>query len=234
MKYLISSIIITATILSISSFGDLSARNNEVRLMNVNRILKSCGFDKGLFKNTNKIVDKVDMTDSYNICTLDKDSDTIDTKAEFLTAAYDNINILPRKAQRIINRELPKGKTGAMRLASLWLQKKAENPEKAARYNKALNIIMKKTGVNKYQISRFYAKSMKRKIYAMPLGEPLTPTEQKKAKTLLLDYMVKPTRANARAFRDYKSFLSYGVPKKGDVLAAFVDKLSSGISLQLA
>ena len=98
--------------MSISSFGDLSARNNEVRLMNVNRILKSCGFDKGLFKNTNKIVDKVDMTDSYNICTLDKDSDTIDTKEEFLTAAYYNIKILPRKAQKVINAELPKGKTG--------------------------------------------------------------------------------------------------------------------------
>lgn len=201
--------------------------------MNVNNILKNYGFKNGVFKRSANPVNKLDFNAQMKYGALEK-TVTIDTPAEFLTAAYYSPIKISYKAQTAINSELPKGKTGAMRLASMWLTKMAENPEKAAKYKKALDIIMKKSGVNKYQIAKYYAKSMERKIYAMPLGEPLTPTEQNKVKNLLLAYMVKPTKANARAFKSYKFKLGMNLAEKSGTITAFVKKVSPKVNIQLA
>lgn len=135
---------------------------------------------------------------------------------------------------------LPQNELGAKRLCFDLLTKIAENPAAAVKYKQGITLVMKeakeKYGVtlSLKDITDFYAETMRKKVYALPLGEPLTDDEQAKAKELLLAYMLNPTSKNAWAFKNFKNNLgSYNV-EKSITLMDFVKKISSKVNIQLA
>jgi len=164
---------------------------------------------------------------------------SINSLEEFLTVVF--YSPLHYKGQiKIIKKELPEGKTGALRLAAMWFFKIAEYPENREKYMNAVNLVLKmakeKHGVSvKLSDARkFYEEAIKEKIYATPLGEPLTVEEQKKVKELLLAYMIEPGKKTQRAFTDYKDYLNSYDVKKGVAMITFVKRISRWVNAELA
>jgi len=231
IRILILTVLLTIPALFNCKSAQAGSDEMEVRLVSVNKILSACKIQK--FSTDNDTVQEINFSDNSNIRTIEGNKTTIDTQEEFLTAAYYNIKILPGEAQKVISAELPAGKEGALRLSAMWLTKLAENPENGLQYNKAIDLIIEKSSIDRESISNYYARSMQKKIYAMPLGEPLTDDEQKKAKELLLAYMVKPTTANAKAFKTFKFNLGISSPTKAVVISAFVKQVSEKVNSRL-
>jgi hypothetical protein len=211
----------------------------DVRLMNVNNVLRNYGFENGVFNSVGKPVKKIDPMTEIEYGSIE-DKSNIDTPEEFITAVYYSPIKIDQKAQAAIDRELPKGKTGALRLAAMWYFKIAEYPENREKYMSAINLVLK-MAKEKHQVSvtlsdarKFYEEAIKEKIYATPLGAPLTADEQKKVKELLLAYMLEPGERTQRAFTDYKDTLNSRDVTKGSALITFVKKISARVNAQLA
>lgn len=194
-----------------------------------NVALKEYGIQK--FNSGHPALDILSRSIKRDVGKIEGDS-IIDTDTEAAIALW---IASPVKIQT-----LPQNELGAKRLCFDLLTKMAENPAAAVKYQQAITMVLKeakeKYGVNVSHddVTTFYATTMQKKIYAMPLGEPLTPTEQNKAKELLLAYMVKPTNANAQAFRDFKDKISYSNSDKAKVLVNFMVSVSSRLSRILA
>jgi len=84
----------------------------------------------------------------------------IDTPEEFITAAYYSPVEISASARAAINRELPQGREGALRLGAMWLKKSAELPQNAGAYQRALSMIMQRSGVSAQEIRDYYVRTM--------------------------------------------------------------------------
>jgi len=137
---------------------------------------------------------------------------------------------------------LPRNELGVKRLCFDLYVRMAEYPEKKKNYLSAINLVLKmakeKHGVSVKlsEARKFYEEAIKEKIYATPLGEPLTVEEQKKVKELLLAYMIEPTKKNAIKNRDYryKIALENEEYEKAGIVIAFAGKISDQIALKFA
>lgn len=177
-------------------------------------------------------LDDIDVDVQLKVAKIEGDKDDVDTDLE--------ASIVLWIASPVKIQSLPQNELGAKRLCFDLLTKMAENPVAAVKYKQGIALVLKeakeKYGVNVSHddVTTFYATTMQKKIYAMPLGEPLTDDEQKKAKELLLAYMVKPTTANAKAFRRFKHELGLDSPYKAGAIVAFVEKISPKVNNRLA
>lgn len=135
---------------------------------------------------------------------------------------------------------LPRNELGVKRLCFDLYVRMAEFPDKKKSYLKAVNLVLK-MAKEKHQVSvtlsdarKFYEEAIKEKIYATPLGAPLTADEQKKVKELLLAYMIQPGKKTQNSFLDFSESIIYRNLKKADVIANFAYNISPELIGKLA
>jgi len=133
--------------------------------------------------------------------------------------------------------EIPAGKPGALKIASMWLFKTAEYPENKESYNKAINFIIKNSGVTKSEINEYYTIAIKKKIDETPFepyeGASLSSMEKDEVRKLFVAYMLNPTEANRRKIRGYKIDLAVVDRINGSKRAVSVSIFGSKISRKL-
>jgi len=177
-------------------------------------------------------LDDVDLKIDDKVGKIEEDKDITDTEPEAAIALW------LESPQQI--ETLPRNELGVKRLCFDLFVRMAEFPDKKKSYLKAVNLVLKmakeKHGVSVKlsEARKFYEEAIKEKIYATPLGEPLTVEEQKEVKELLLAYMLEPTKANAKAFKDFKKGLGAKDPEKAGATVEFVEKISSEVTNVLA
>jgi len=180
--------------------------------MNISSILKNYSFTSGKFDKFEAMAFTPEMDSKIrtNVGSIEGNAN-IDTPEEFITAAYYSPIQISSKAQTAIDKELPKGKEGAFRLASMWLRKSAENPANKPGYMNALNIIMTRSNISIDEITNYYAKSIEKEIMAKgqkTMGRLYSKDELKNSVLKpLIDYYLNPTDANLNmiAMTAYKS-----------------------------
>ena len=177
-------------------------------------------------------LDDVDLKIDDKVGKIEEDKDITDTEPEAAIALW------LESPQQI--ETLPRNELGVKRLCFDLFVRMAEFPDKKKSYLKAVNLVLKmakeKHGVSVKlsEARKFYEEAIKEKIYATPLGEPLTVEEQKKVKELLLAYMLEPGERNRWAFKDYKNNLGSYNLEKSIAMMTFLKIISGKINIQLA
>jgi len=188
------------------------------------KALKEWGIER--FEPGSPVLDILSRSVKRVIGRLEEDS-TIDTEPEAAIALW------LESPQQI--ETLPRNELGVKRLCFDLYVRMAEFPDKKKSYLKAVNLVLKmakeKHGipVKLSEARKFYEEAIREKIYATPLGAPLTVEEQKKVKELLLAYMLEPGEKTQRAFLDYTRPLCHRNHQNAVVLGDFV----YGISIKL-
>jgi len=195
------------------------------------KALKEWGVEK--FYPDHAILDTIDDWDmQISVAKIEENDSSLETELEVAIALWLGS---PQQIET-----LPRNELGVKRLCFDLFVRMAEFPDKKKSYLKAVNLVLKmakeKHGVSVKlsEARKFYEEAIKEKIYATPLGEPLTVEEQKKVKELLLAYMLEPTKANAKAFKDFKKGLGAKDPEKAGATVEFVEKISSEVTNVLA
>ena len=132
-------------------------------------VLTNYGFQNGHFNTTANPVQELNFTDQNNIGSVEKDS-AIDTKEEFLTAAYFTPVDVKPSAKARIEQHLPKNKEGVLKLCNMWKLKMAELPGHRDKYATAIRLVRKlaseKMGINvsHNEVEAHYARSIENKL----------------------------------------------------------------------
>jgi hypothetical protein len=134
--------------------------------MNVNNVLRYSGFRNGIFNAGADPVGMLDVNAHQSFGSVEGTNGFVDTPEEFITAAYYSPVEVSAGARAAINRELPQGREGALRLGAMWLKKGAELPHNAAAYQRALGMIMQRSGVSAQEIRDYYVRTMTETIHA--------------------------------------------------------------------
>lgn len=204
----------------------------EVRLMDMNNILRNYGFKEGCFYlDINTPDNKLPFIVRAQFGAIEKDA-CIDTAEEFVTAAYYSPISISPKAQAAIDKELPKDSEGAKRLGAMWMRKIAEYPENSANYNKAIDLICSKSNVTRTEITAYYAIAIEKLIFETGkkhLGGLYSQKELKDGGLKpIVDYYLNPTEDNlnkialtAKESRDRKKYF--------DVLVNLNEPLSTRV-----
>jgi len=205
MKHkLIAAVLLTLLPVFSTTGAESDFSGMEVRLMNINNILRACKMHQ--FSNSSAIVADVDIGDNTGIASAEGEDSIIDTQEEFITAAYYNIKILPANAQKVISAELPKGKTGALRVAAMWMKKRAEEFDSG--YIKAIEIIKEKSGITESEINTFFAAAIEKEVMKQGkvyLGKYYSGEKLKDAVRPLVEYYINPTKENLEKLDDAHS-----------------------------
>ncbi len=180
-----------------------SATGSEVRLMDTSSILRNYGFANGRFDiyEAMAITPEMDSRVRTSFGAIEGKAN-IDSAEEFISAAYYSSIQISTRAQSAIKKELPQGKEGALRLASMWLRKRAEHPENRSGYMSALNIIMNRSRISMNEITDYYAASIEKEIVAKGkrrLGDRYSERELKNTVLRpIINYYVNPTDENLK------------------------------------
>ena len=125
----------------------------EIRLMDMNLALSQYGISS--FKSNHKVIRSIDLDNQVVFGGFEK-SASIDTSREALTALF--------YCSPITITELPKGQTGALNLASMWLKAKADMEISPASCQKAINNIKARSGLTNGAIMAHYQDSIRKEI----------------------------------------------------------------------
>jgi len=212
----------------------------EPRLINRELIYKSLGMKNGKFDKNHKAVFFINGEPKKGIEKLEGNKSKIDTENEFLTMLFNNRNetlTMSPKAADVINKEIPTGKTGFLRISSMWLLGFAEKPTSKANNYKVLTFLSKYSGASIKEMEQYYAKAVKIKIRETNIssykGVFLTNKEKQKVKQLLYNYMVKPSNMNSNKYKNYKQYLLSINIKKSNLLTKWIEKISPLINIHL-
>lgn len=154
-----------ALILAVGMHCIISAREEE-RLADMNKILTAYGCVKnGKFIFGAYVVTKVSLVGNIDdISQIEGMKDLLDTPEEFITASYYSHANVIKEVHEILQKELPPGKIGGLRLASMWLKKSAEERENHEKYTTAINIIKEKSGISDREINSYFNKAIENEI----------------------------------------------------------------------
>lgn len=173
------------------------------------KALKEWGIER--FEPGSPVLDILSRSVKRVIGRLEEDSIT-DTEPEAAIALW------LESPQQI--ETLPRNELGVKRLCFDLYVRMAEFPDKKKSYLNAVNLVLKmakeKHGVSVKlsEARKFYEETIREKIYATPLGEPLTVEEQKKVKELLLAYMLEPGKERGKACYEYNDSIAYKDTRK--------------------
>lgn len=184
----------------------------ETRLVNVSNVLSYYGFKGGKFSiSGDSVVDKLPAVDQIKFGKIEGVK-CIDTPEEFITAAYYSQIEVPKSARTKIEKELPRSKEGALRLASMWMKKAAIFPENAAAYSKAIEIIKQKSNVTDTEIRAYYAAAIEKEVLLLGkkyLGKWYKTEEERRALLQpIIDYMLHPTNDGLRKINAFHRSLT--------------------------
>ena len=158
------------TLLATQSFGE----KDETRMIDKVKLFNTMGFKKG-FSPIEKIVSNATMNDENGITTIEGDADLIDTPEEFVTALYYSpIEIKDISIRKALQKELPQGKEGALRLCAMWLEKAVAtrfgnqtNEEKKKlidNYDLIIKTLIKKQKLSQTEVDKYYKTAVVKQI----------------------------------------------------------------------
>jgi hypothetical protein len=152
--------------LAVSAIPHQTRTGETERLPDTNKILAAYGcIEKGKYNYGVYVVTKVSLLgDPDNISFTEGMKELLDTPEEFITASFYYNPPVMIEVREIIERELPRGKIGGLRLASLWLKKSAEDRDNSPKFAVAINIIRKKSGLTDAAIHEYFIRAMENEI----------------------------------------------------------------------
>jgi len=182
-----------------------SGSMSDVRLMDVNKILKSYGFKGGVYNSGDTVNCRFNLLTQAAYGKIEEGA-SIDTAEEFITAVYYSPIELSASAKKSILAELPEDKTGALRVAAMWMKKRAEEFDSG--YIKAIEIIKEKSGITESEINTFFAAAIEKEVMKQGkvyLGKYYSGEKLKDAVRPLVEYYINPTKENLEKLADAKS-----------------------------
>jgi hypothetical protein len=151
---------------------------------------------------------------------------TLDTAGELLMALYYSAVRTGAAASPVLAEELPAGKTGALRLAAMWLFRIAEYPAEAERYRKIVRLIRSESGLDSAEIVDYFQGALKKKVQDAPLPL-LSKDEAGQVRDLLLLYLMDPTNPDrVKNFRNCVKGISDVSPQKAGAVSGFLESIS--------
>jgi hypothetical protein len=173
-------------------------------------ILSYYGFQNGNFSIKNKKSAEINFLDENNVGSIEKGG-SIDTKEEFITAAYFTPVDIKPSAKARIEQHLPKTRAGVLKLCNMWKLKMAELPGHRAKYAAAIRLVRKlaseKMGidVSSDAVDRYWVRAVDNKLDSLrPLIRELNEEEKQQAVKLTRAYLLNPSESNQKALSDYK------------------------------
>jgi len=156
-------IFIAALILALaaSRTAALIAEEKE-RLADINLILTAYGCIKnGKYDYGAYVVTKVSLLGNIDdISQIEGMRDLLDTQEEFITASYYSHANVIEEVREILETELPPGKIGGLRLASMWMKKSAEDRNNQGKYKTAITIIKERSKLSDSEIKNYFDKAI--------------------------------------------------------------------------
>jgi hypothetical protein len=144
------------------------AADENPRMINIQPVIKAYGFQNGKFSAGSSIIEELPFEVQENVGSIEGD-EIIDTPEEFVTAAWLSpvkIEVKDPNAMAVINKELPPGKEGALKLCSMWMEKRAvmrislpedsSKKEKMAKYDAIINTLMQRQGITENELKAYY------------------------------------------------------------------------------
>jgi hypothetical protein len=171
------------------------------RLPDVTKVLVAYGcIENGQFRYGAPVVTKARLLDENDILTIEGMKSSLDTPEEFITVSYVAGLKVVQEVQGIIEEELPQGKTGALRLTSMWLKKQAEHTENSANYQKVVSIIKNIYGLKDDEIQDCFSKAIENEVLRNAkdcLGKWYSVSQLKENICKpIIEYYINPIQAN--------------------------------------
>jgi hypothetical protein len=196
------TVVIVMALLVMAGQSDVLVADEKERLPDMKKLLIAYNCMEKRKNNYGSYVDtKVSLRgDTDDITSIEGMKDLIDTPEEFITASFYNDIPVVKEARDIIQKELPQGKTGALRLASLWLKKNAEDENNYRKYRTAINIIKKKSDLSNREIKNYYDRAIEneiQKIAVETIGDmPAQKMISSEICTPIIHYYTEPGKIN--------------------------------------
>jgi len=152
-------------------------------------LLRAYGFTNGQFNTSSSLIDTIDMDVLGSASAIEGQEFNIDSAIEFFTAArYGGVRVTP-SSRRVVDRELPRGREGDLKLGAAWLEKLQRRDTSQESCNRALAFISGRSGVGVSEIRDYYRREVTRRLVAIarvefPAGTSLPETIQP-----LIDYV---------------------------------------------
>ena len=146
--------------------GSITAKEEE-RIADIKKILTAYGCIKnGKYNYGAYVVTKVSLLGNIDdISQIEGMKELLDTSEEFITASYYSQVSVIKEMREIMQKELPPGKIGGLRLASMWLKKSAEDRDYHGKYTVVINIIKKKSELSDKNIRNYFNKAIENEIH---------------------------------------------------------------------
>ncbi|OHD65545.1 MAG: hypothetical protein A2176_03050 [Spirochaetes bacterium RBG_13_51_14] len=158
-------------LIALSAITAPAAAHEAERLPDINKVLAAYGcIENGKYNYGAYVVTKASLLgDPDNISHIEGMKDLLDTPEEFITASYYRDLPVMSEMRIIIDTELPRGKIGALRLASMWLKKCAEDRDNYGKYMVAVNIIKEKSELSDKEFRSYFNKAIENKIHRIAM-----------------------------------------------------------------
>lgn len=161
-----STVAIAFIAMSLSTAPTSVTAEEEERLADISALLTvyRC-MEKGTYHYGSPVVTKVSLGEfSDGISQIKGMKNLLDTPEEFITAAYYSYMDVMNEMKVVIQKELPPGRTGALRVASMWLKKCAENRGSCEKYGAAIDLIKEKSAVSEQSIHDYFGKAIENEV----------------------------------------------------------------------
>jgi hypothetical protein len=172
-------------------------------------ILSYYGFQNGSYSAGSDTNMKIDLENHAKFGVIEKDSSIVDTKEEFITAAYFTPVDIKPSAKARIEQHLPKTRDGVLKLCNMWKLKMAEGPGLRHKYAAAIRLVRKlaseKMGINVSQqaVDNHYARSVENKLQG--LYNTIRELNDEEGVRLTKQYLLNPSESNKKALIDRKN-----------------------------
>ena len=143
----------------------LNAHEQEI-LADINKLITAYGcIENGKYHLGSYVPTKVSLAgDIDDIEQIEGMKSLVGMPEESIMASYYSQQQVAIEVRSIIEKELPRGKTGALRLAAMWRKRMAEDRPGSGRYIVALAIIKEKSGLSNREIDAYYIHAMENEI----------------------------------------------------------------------
>lgn len=111
------------------------------------------------------VVTKVDLLNREKYSSEYNYPDNIEAIPEgYITVSYYSGKRSITGINRILDIELPEGKIGGLRLASMWLKRSAEDRANSEKYHNVITVIMKKSDLTWQEVVDYYTAALGREL----------------------------------------------------------------------
>lgn len=154
----------------------------------------------------------------------------------FITISYYSGKQSFPELNEILENELPAGKTGGLRLASMWLKKSAEDRENLDKYHNVINGIMKESDLQWQDVVEYYIQAIrneiKEKIFSDIDNKKLSVIINKISEPLIY-YYVYPSDTSEKKLAETVKLLYKKNHYEGECLIRIMNQFNERFALRI-